>query len=149
MRATVESNQLESESMKKPLSAVDPEVARMILDETARQADTLELIASENFVSEAILEACGSVLTNKYAEGYPGWRYYAGCRHVDRVERLARHRAMELFGAEHDNVQPHSGTQANSAAYLAVLDPGDKILGKLTDQFPLYEWQLRPDGVNA
>ena len=121
--------------MQKPLSEVDPEVARMILDETARQAHTLELIASENFVSEAILEACGSVLTNKYAEGYPGRRYYAGCRHVDypgrryRVERLARRRAMELFGAEHANVQPHSGTQANSAAYLAVLDPGDKILG--------------------
>ena len=129
MRSTVKSNELESESMKRPLSEVDPEVARIILDETARQADTLELIASENFVSEAILEACGSVLTNKYAEGYPGRRYYAGCKHVDRVERLACRRAMELFGAEHANVQLHSGSQANSAAYLAVLDPGDKILG--------------------
>ena len=112
--------------MKRPLSEVDPEVARMILDETARQAHTLELIASENFASEAILEACGSVLTNKYAEGYPGRRYYAGCRHVDRLERLACRRAMQLFGAEHANVQPHSGTQANSAAYLAVLDPGEQ-----------------------
>ena len=115
--------------MKRPLSDVDPEVARIIQDETARQADTLELIASENFVSEAILEACGSVFTNKYAEGYPGRRYYAGCRHADRAEQLARRRAVELFGAEHANVQPHSGTQANSATYLAVLKPGDKILG--------------------
>ena len=117
------------ELMKRPLSDIDPEVARMIQDETARQADTLELIASENFASEAILETCGSVLTNKYAEGYPGKRYYAGCEHVDRLERLARQRAMELFGAQHANVQPHSGTQANSAAYLALLEPGDKILG--------------------
>ena len=115
--------------MRRPLSDVDPEVARLIQDETARQADTLELIASENFVSEAILETCGSVLTNKYAEGYPSQRYYAGCEHVDLVERLAGQRAMELFGAEHANVQPHSGTQANSAAYLALLEPGDKILG--------------------
>ena len=115
--------------MNRPLSDVDPEVARIIQDETARQSDTLELIASENFVNEAMLEACGSVFTNKYAEGYPGKRYYAGCEHVDQVERLARRRAMELFGAGHANVQPHSGTQANSAAYLAVLEPGDKILG--------------------
>ena len=115
--------------MKRPLREVDPEIARIIQDETARQAHTLELIASENFVSEAILEAFGSVFTNKYAEGYPGRRYYAGCTQADRAESLARRRAMDLFGAEHANVQPHSGTQANSATYLAVLRPGDKILG--------------------
>jgi glycine hydroxymethyltransferase len=115
--------------MNKPLREVDPDVAEAIQQEAKRQADTLELIASENFVSEAVLEATGSVFTNKYAEGYPGRRYYGGCEFADRVERLAIERACELFGAEHANVQPHSGTQANTAAYLAVLKPGDKILG--------------------
>ncbi len=107
----------------------DPEVARAIYDETRRQADGLELIASENFVSEAVLEAAGSVLTNKYAEGYPGKRYYGGCEFVDVVERLAIERAESLFGADHANVQPHSGSGANMAAYLTVLVPGDTILG--------------------
>ncbi len=115
--------------MKKSLQRVDPEVAAAIRNETRRQAETLELIASENFVSEAILEAVGSVFTNKYAEGYPGRRYYGGCEFVDVVESLAIDRAKALFGAEHANVQPHSGTQANIAAYLSVLEPGDKILG--------------------
>jgi glycine hydroxymethyltransferase len=107
----------------------DPEVARAIYDETRRQARGLELIASENFVSEAVLEAAGSVMTNKYAEGYPGKRYYGGCEFVDVVERLAQERACRLFGAEHANVQPHSGSGANMAAYLTVLAPGDTILG--------------------
>jgi glycine hydroxymethyltransferase len=107
----------------------DPEVARAVYDETRRQSRGLELIASENFVSEAVLEAAGSVLTNKYAEGYPGKRYYGGCEFVDVVERLARERACRLFGAEHANVQPHSGSGANMAAYMTVLSPGDTILG--------------------
>jgi glycine hydroxymethyltransferase len=107
---------------------VDPEVAEIIRHETERQARNLELIASENFVSEAVLEAVGSVLTNKYAEGYPGRRYYGGCEHVDDVERLAIERARELFAAEHANVQPHSGSQANMAVYFTVLSPGDTIL---------------------
>jgi glycine hydroxymethyltransferase len=107
---------------------VDPEVAKAIRLETERQARNLELIASENFVSEAVLEAVGSVLTNKYAEGYPGRRYYGGCEHVDTVEELAIQRGRELFGAEHVNVQPHSGSQANMAAYFTVLQPGDSIL---------------------
>ncbi|MGH9339396.1 MAG: serine hydroxymethyltransferase [Acidobacteriota bacterium] len=115
--------------MNRPLHEVDPEIAEAIRLETCRQSDTLELIASENFVSEAVLEAMGSVLTNKYAEGYPGRRYYGGCQHVDTIESLAIERAKQLFGAEHANVQPHSGSQANAAAYLAVLNPGDKILG--------------------
>jgi glycine hydroxymethyltransferase len=115
--------------MNESLQTVDPEVAAAIRNETRRQAETLELIASENFVSEAILEAAGSVFTNKYAEGYPGRRYYGGCEFVDVVESLAIERAKALFGAEHANVQPHSGTQANIAAYLSVLEPGDKILG--------------------
>jgi glycine hydroxymethyltransferase len=108
---------------------VDPEVFQAVYNETRRQAETLELIASENFVGEAVLEAVGSVFTNKYAEGYPGRRYYGGCEFADVVEQLAIDRAKALFGAEHVNVQPHSGTQANIAAYLAVLEPGDKILG--------------------
>lgn len=107
----------------------DPEIARVVLDETKRQAGKLELIASENFASEAVIEAQGSVLTNKYAEGYPGKRYYGGCEFVDVAESLAIERAKELFHAEHVNVQPHSGTQANMAAYFAVLQPGDTILG--------------------
>jgi glycine hydroxymethyltransferase len=115
--------------MNRSLREVDPEVADAIVAETKRQAGTLELIASENFVSEATLEAVGSVFTNKYAEGYPGRRYYGGCEFVDVVESLAIERAKELFGAEHANVQPHSGTQANVATYLALLEPGDKILG--------------------
>lgn len=115
--------------MYRHVHATDPEVARALENEARRQAETLELIASENFVSEAVLEAVGSVLTNKYAEGYPGRRYYGGCEFVDEVESLAIQRARRLFGAEHANVQPHSGTQANIAAYLSVLEPGDKILG--------------------
>lgn len=115
--------------LTRPLAEVDPEVAAAIASETKRQNDGLELIASENFVSEAVLEAAGSVLTNKYAEGYPGRRYYGGCEFVDVVERLAIQRAKELFGAEHVNVQPHSGSQANMAVYLAALKHGDTILG--------------------
>ena len=115
--------------MIKPLVQADPEIAAAILNETQRQSDTLELIASENFVSEAVLEAMGSIFTNKYAEGYPGRRYYGGCEYADVVESLAMERARRLFQAEHANVQPHSGSQANMAAYMAVLKPGDKILG--------------------
>ncbi len=111
------------------LETVDPEVARAIALETERQEYTLELIASENFVSEAVLEAQGSVMTNKYAEGYPGKRYYGGCQYVDIVENLAIERAKALFGADHVNVQPHSGSQANMAVYFSVLNPGDTILG--------------------
>jgi glycine hydroxymethyltransferase len=113
----------------KGLRETDPEIYDVILSETERQADGLELIASENFVSPAVLEATGSVLTNKYAEGYPGKRYYGGCEVVDVAERLAIERAMELFDAEHANVQPHSGSQANMAAYLALMGPGDTLLG--------------------
>jgi glycine hydroxymethyltransferase len=115
--------------MYSPLQEVDPQVASALSSEVKRQDGTLELIASENFVSQAILEAVGSVFTNKYAEGYPGRRYYGGCEFADEVETLAINRAKELFGAEHVNVQPHSGSQANIAAYLALLEPGDKILG--------------------
>ncbi len=111
------------------LGRQDPEVAAAIAAETARQHDGLEMIASENFVSEAVLEAAGSVLTNKYAEGYPGKRYYGGCEFVDVVETLARERARELFGAAYVNVQPHSGSQANAAVMMALLEPGDTILG--------------------
>jgi glycine hydroxymethyltransferase len=111
------------------LKAVDPEIYQAIADERARQNFGLELIASENFVSRAVLEATGSVLTNKYAEGYPGRRYYGGCEFADVVERLAIARAKQLFGAEHVNVQPHSGTSANMAVYFAVLRPGDKLMG--------------------
>jgi glycine hydroxymethyltransferase len=111
------------------LAETDPEIARAIRDEARRQADGLELIASENFVSEAVLEAAGSVLTNKYAEGYPGKRYYGGCEVVDVIESLAIERAKQLFGAEHANVQPHSGAQANMSVYLGILDAGDTVLG--------------------
>src|SRR5688500_5180122 len=107
----------------------DAEVAGSIAREEGRQRDGIELIASENFVSPAVLEAVGSVLTNKYAEGYPGKRYYGGCEHVDQVETLAIDRAKALFGADHANVQPHSGAQANMAVYLAMLKPGDTMLG--------------------
>ncbi len=115
--------------MSRPLHEVDPEVAAAIDNEVRRQHEGLELIASENFVSEAVLEAAGSVFTNKYAEGYPGRRYYGGCEFADVVEALARERAKQLFGAEHANVQPHSGSSANMEAYGAVLQPGDTILG--------------------
>lgn len=111
------------------LSTFDPAVAEAIRHETERQEYNLELIASENFVSEAVMEAQGSILTNKYAEGYPGKRYYGGCHHVDIVENLAIERAKELFGADHANVQPHSGSQANMAVYFSALKPGDTILG--------------------
>ena len=111
------------------LALIDPEIAHVIDAEKERQQTNLELIASENFVSKAVLEAQGSVLTNKYAEGYPGRRYYGGCEHVDAAEQLAIDRAKELFGAEHVNVQPHSGAQANTAVYFALLEPGDVILG--------------------
>src|SRR5712691_1167851 len=111
------------------LARTDPEVADAIRHETVRQGRQLEMIASENFVSEAVLEAMGTVLTNKYAEGYPGKRYYGGCEHVDVVESLAIARAKELFGADHANVQPHSGAQANTAVYMTVLQPGNTILG--------------------
>lgn len=111
------------------LRAEDPELAEAILAEVSRQRSKIELIASENFVSEAVLEAAGSPLTNKYAEGYPGKRYYGGCEYVDVAENLAIQRAKELFGADHANVQPHSGAQANTAVYFAALNPGDKVLG--------------------
>ena len=119
----------EQERMARPLSEVDPEIYEQIQHEVERQHGRLELIASENFTSEAVLQATGSVFTNKYAEGYPGKRYYGGCEFTDVVENLARDRAKKLFGAEHANVQPHSGSQANQAAYSAVLQPGDTILG--------------------
>lgn len=115
--------------MSLPLYEEDPEIAAALDNEARRQHEGLELIASENFVSEAVLEAMGSVFTNKYAEGYPGKRYYAGCEVTDVVENLARDRAKQLFGAEYVNVQPHAGSQANMAAYAAVLNPGDTILG--------------------
>jgi glycine hydroxymethyltransferase len=119
----------EQERMARPLSVVDPEISEAILHETERQNSHLELIASENFTSQAILEATGSVFTNKYAEGYPGKRYYGGCEFTDIVETLAQERAKKLFDAEYANVQPHSGSQANEAAYASVLSPGDTILG--------------------
>jgi glycine hydroxymethyltransferase len=111
------------------LAQADPVVAQAIANEVARQHEGLEMIASENFVSRAVLEAAGSVFTNKYAEGYPGKRYYGGCEFADVVENLARDRAKQIFGAEHANVQPHSGSQANAAAYMSILQPGDTILG--------------------
>src|SRR5271168_4429378 len=118
-----------SDRMRRPLAEADPEIAAAVDHEIRRQHEGLEMIASENFVSQAVLEAVGSVFTNKYAEGYPGKRYYGGCEFADVVENLARDRAKQLFGAEHVNVQPHSGSQANAAAYMAVLTPGDTILG--------------------
>jgi glycine hydroxymethyltransferase len=116
-----------------PLSEVDPDIARVLERELARQQGTLEMIASENFVPQAVLDAAGSVLTNKYAEGYPGKRYYGGCEEVDVAETLAIDRAKDLFAAEHANVQPHAGAQANNAAYMAMLEPGDTILGMALD----------------
>ena len=118
-----------TDRMSLTLAQADPEVAAAIDQETLRQHEGLEMIASENFVSEAVLEAAESVFTNKYAEGYPGRRYYGGCEYADVVENLARDRARQLFGGEHINVQPHSGSQANASAYAAVLQPGDTILG--------------------
>ena len=118
-----------SDRMRRPLAEADPEIAAAVDHEIRRQHEGLEMIASENFVSQAVLEAVGSVFTNKYAEGYPGKRYYGGCEIADVVENLARDRAKQLFGAEHVNVQPHSGSQANAAAYMSVLTPGDTILG--------------------
>jgi len=120
---------MKTSAMSRPLYEVDPTIAAAIDNETRRQHEGLELIASENFVSEAVLEAMGSVFTNKYAEGYPGKRYYGGCEFTDVVENLARDRAKQLFGAEHANVQPHAGSQANMAAYAAIIQPGDTILG--------------------
>ena len=116
-----------------PLAEVDPEIAAAVDGEISRQQQTLEMIASENFAPQAILETVGSVLTNKYAEGYPGKRYYGGCEQVDIAEQLAIDRAKELFGAEYANVQPHSGAQANNAVFMALLDPGDRILGLALD----------------
>jgi glycine hydroxymethyltransferase len=116
-----------------PLAEVDPQIAQVLERELARQQSTLEMIASENFVPQAVLEAVGSVLTNKYAEGYPGRRYYGGCEEVDVAEQLAIDRALELFGAEHANVQPHAGAQANNAVYMALLEPGDTIMGMALD----------------
>src|ERR1700741_3346715 len=134
----------ELKRMSRPLEVVDPEVAEALHDEVRRQSTGLELIASENFVSEAVLEAMVSVFTNKYAEGYPGKRYYGGCENVDRVERIATERAKQLFGAEHANVQSHSGTQANISVYMTALEPGAIVLGMnlahgghLTHGYPL------------
>src|SRR5271168_3955605 len=118
-----------NQSMARPLAEADPDIYRLIRKEADRQHGQLELIASENFTSEAVLEATASVFTNKYAEGYPGKRYYGGCEFTDVVENLARDRAKQLFKAEYANVQPHSGSQANEAAYASVLQPGDTILG--------------------
>ena len=118
-----------NERMNRPLDSVDPQIADLLRDEARRQATGLELIPSENLVSEAVLEAMGSIFTNKYAEGYPGKRYYGGCEFADKVEQLAIDRAKELFGAEHANVQAHSGTSANVAVYMSMLQPGDTVLG--------------------
>src|SRR5580658_5417512 len=117
-----------------PLAETDPELAAAIGAELVRQQDGIELIASENIVSAAVLEAQGSVLTNKYAEGYPGRRYYGGCQEVDKAETLAIDRACKLFGCSYANVQPHSGAQANQAVFLALLQPGDTFMGMALDQ---------------
>ena len=126
-------SELSPDYFTKPVAEVDPEIAEVLASEAARQESTLEMIASENFVPQAILDCQGSVLTNKYAEGYPGRRYYGGCEFVDVAEELAVQRAKDVFGAEHANVQPHSGAQANAAAYMALLEPGDRILGMQLD----------------
>jgi glycine hydroxymethyltransferase len=122
-------SELPPDPLNRPLAEVDPEVAEAVRRELERQQRTLEMIASENFVPQAVLECQGSVLTNKYAEGYPGRRYYGGCEHVDVIEQLAIDRAKALFGAEHANVQPHAGAQANAAVFHALLQPGDTIMG--------------------
>src|SRR6201996_9550342 len=119
----------QQQRMARPLAEVDPQIYAAIQHEVDRQNTRLELIASENFTSEAVLEAAGTVFTNKYAEGYPGKRYYGGCEFADAVENLARDRAKKIFGAEHANVPPHSGSQANAAAYMTLLEPDDTILG--------------------
>src|SRR5438309_2228188 len=116
-------------NLNAPLAFSDPEIAAQVENEILRQHEGLEMIASENFVSRAVLEAAGTVFTNKYAEGYPGKRYYGGCEFADVVENLARDRVKKLFNAEHANVQPSSGSQANAAAYMTLLQPGDTILG--------------------
>jgi glycine hydroxymethyltransferase len=126
-------SELSPDYFTKPVAEVDPEIAEVLVNEADRQETTLEMIASENFVPQAVLDCQGSVLTNKYAEGYPGKRYYGGCEFVDVAEQLAIDRAKELFGADHVNVQPHSGAQANSAVYMALLEPGDRILGMKLD----------------
>src|SRR6266705_2735062 len=118
-----------NDRMNRPLDSVDPQIADLLRDEASRQATGLELIPSENLVSEAVLEAMGSIFTNKYAEGYPGKRYYGGCEYADKVEQLAIDRAKELFGAEHANVQAHSGTSANVAVYMSTLQKDDVVLG--------------------
>src|SRR5512141_1202696 len=123
----------ESAFFTKHLKDADPEVYSAIAHEAERQQNEIELIASENIVSQAVLDAAGTLLTNKYAEGYPGRRYYGGCEYVDVVEQLAIDRAKEVFGAEHVNVQPHAGAQANNAAYMALIDPGDTIMGMALD----------------
>jgi glycine hydroxymethyltransferase len=123
------SQDLPTDFFNRPIAEVDPEIADVLGRELDRQQRTLEMIASENFVPQAVLDVVGSVLTNKYAEGYPGKRYYGGCEHVDVAEQLAIDRAKALFGAEHANVQPHAGAQANAAAFHALLDPGDRIMG--------------------
>src|SRR5918996_2728309 len=125
--------ELSPDYFSKPVAEVDPEIAQVLRNEAARQDSTLEMIASENFVPQAILDCQGSVLTNKYAEGYPGKRYYGGCEYVDVAEQLAIDRARELFGADHVNVQPHAGAQANAAVFHALLRPGDGILGMRLD----------------
>jgi len=127
------SAELPTDFFNRPLADVDPEIAEVLASELDRQQRTLEMIASENFVPVAVLECQGSVLTNKYAEGYPGRRYYGGCEYVDVAEQLAIDRAKELFGAEHANVQPHAGAQANAAVFQALLDPGDSFLGMALD----------------
>jgi glycine hydroxymethyltransferase len=134
------------------LRAVDPEVAKALQGEGKRQIEKLELIASENFASRAVLEAQASVLTNKYAEGYPGKRYYGGCEYADQVENLAIQRACQIFKSDHANVQPHSGSQANMAVYFAVLKPGEKILsmdlahgGHLTHGLPIRRGEPSPN----
>src|SRR5215467_13060410 len=118
-----------NDRMQRPLETVDSQIADLLREEAVREATGLELIPSENLVSEAVLEAMGSIFTNKYAEGYPGKRYYGGCEVADKVEQLAIDRAKELFGAEHANVQAHSGTSANVSVYMSVLKPGDTVLG--------------------
>src|SRR5664279_3316659 len=127
------STELPEDFQTAPLAEVDPQIAAVLSGELRRQQRTLEMIASENFVPRAVLEAVGSVLTNKYAEGYPGRRYYGGCEEVDVAEELAISRAKELFGAEHANVQAHAGAQANNASYMALIEPGDTILGLALD----------------
>ena len=141
------------------LKANDPEVYAAVMDETARQRNKIELIASENFVSETVMEANSTILTNKYAEGYPGKRYYGGCEHVDVVETIAIERAKKLFGAGYANVQPHSGAQANMAVFYALLTPGDTVLsmnlahgGHLSHGSPVNMsgkyWNIVPYGVS-